>query len=145
MKNNRKKIRLTALHFCFLFALLFVVIYIKGTAELKVASSGYISLDEIEEWEEHLIADDQLSFILFHDGESNPVRLMEHHISRLLAEESVGACYKVHGLANEDLCIQYQIAGFPSVLVFRSGEEVGRIQGVSSYYNLKHIYKKIKH
>ncbi|MCC8153231.1 MAG: thioredoxin family protein, partial [Tannerellaceae bacterium] len=70
---------------------------------------------------------------------------MERNLSTRLAAEGINiCCYKVNGMACEDICMEHSISGFPSVLILKEGIEVNRILGVTSGRNLRHIYKKVK-
>ncbi|MCD8178096.1 MAG: thioredoxin family protein [Tannerellaceae bacterium] len=146
MRSNQGNIRLTTTHFCFLFILFLGVVYVKGWID-NGEESRFDITNRIQSYPDSLALDlpgEGLCFVLFYDEGDSLGEQMEKSLGQLSGNEGKEATYyKVNGPENERICMDYDIAGFPSVLILKDGVEINRIWGVTSYYTLKHIYRRV--
>lgn len=79
--------------------------------------------------------------MLFHVEDCGYSNRMMHNFNSFVKDKQNEADFRTVNLDQyPDLCTKFNISGVPSLLISKNGQEVRRIPGVVSKYNLDRIY-----
>ncbi len=146
MKYKLSNFRFKTWHFGLTFIILVILTSIIGKLLFykipsEIENSQFIEINNIT-FDEAVSSG--ISFVLFEKKESDLCSKMEYNINQLYEENKYQIkFYKLDIDKYPGEYSVYQIAGVPTVIVFKDGKETERIMGLVSTKNLKIIYKRI--
>lgn len=136
-------LRIKTYHFVIAFFLITLIISIVGNTLFNDIPAPQKS-EELENLNTksfiHITHQDSLSAVLLYDDNSDSYKKMEY----LISISRSGSNLKFYKMNVEDYPLNYQISGVPTVLFLKHGQEVSRIMGFVSEFNLRMIIKRIE-
>lgn len=143
---NKYVFILKAWHFCILGVFLTGMIVIIDLVRSKRISEDFNScFTEINDMNRAGMAENDLCCVLFYDRQCELIDEMEYNFSEFANNHPAGiSSYKINVSGNMQLCSDYGISGFPSMIIFHRGEEKSRFMGIISTGQLQRVFKRME-